>query len=186
MLSVSSKSQSSCAVQLRSQAASMSASRCCWLSGAARPTVHHQAAACQRQNHRVLGQSTPRPCLPGLTHAARFLAACQSCDASVTQGSPPHLRLPHTHADQERPPHSEAAPRQGPQEPVPSQHTVLSWQEAVTAPITCQQHQRCGRLHCMTRHSRWRCLVCVCVYAVDAGGGRAWGWGGTGWSFWVA
>lgn len=191
VFSVSGMFQSSCAAQLTSQVASTSASRCWWLLGAAGPAVHHPAAVCHRQSHRT-GQSAHQAlaCPGSLTLPAAWLPDNPAMHPRVcvclrvAQGSPPHLRLPHPHADQDRPPHSEAAPRQGPQEPVPSQHTVLSWQEAVTAPVTCRQHQWCGRLHRMTRHSRWRCLVlvcaCVCVLMPGVGGLGA---GGNGTEF---
>lgn len=74
VLSESGKFQSSCAAQLTSQVASMSASRCWWLLGAAGPTVHHPAAVCQRQNHRVLGTAYHALACPGsLTLPAALL-----------------------------------------------------------------------------------------------------------------
>lgn len=49
----------------------------------------------------------------------------------LLQGSPSHLRLPHTHGQQDWSQGVEAAPQEGPQEPVPSQHTLISGQEDV-------------------------------------------------------
>ena len=105
-----------------------------WTQSPSSPRLTHVTAAAgsESRNPWWLGHVPRRwsmkPSLP-VSHTS---PPPVSTSLLLLQGASPHVRLPHPHAEQDGSPCAEAAPQEGPQEPVPCQHTLISRQEAVT------------------------------------------------------